>query len=158
MSHRPPRDEGLWHPLIKAVELQRIQCADHSATGVERGCKFAPLDAKGDPASDASNRKGGRAVDGTGLENRQGSQGSSWVRIPPLPPLCGNILLFINGLLNLLLSSPYPSPYPCPRSNGRVIEALARRALLDTGSPRVTSSKVVAITRQVLESTTGRSK
>jgi integrase len=30
--------------------------------------------------------KGGRAVEGTGLENRQGVHAPSWVRIPPLPP------------------------------------------------------------------------
>src|ERR1700681_507720 len=31
-------------------------------------------------------RKGGRAVEGSGLENRQGVHAPSWVRIPPLPP------------------------------------------------------------------------
>src|SRR3954470_15516659 len=31
-------------------------------------------------------RKGGRVVEGSGLENRQGVYAPSWVRIPPLPP------------------------------------------------------------------------
>ena len=35
---------------------------------------------------------GGRAVEGTGLENRQG-QSPSWVRIPPHPPLQGVIIM-----------------------------------------------------------------
>src|SRR4051794_29990957 len=45
--------------------------------------------------------KGGRVVEGTGLENRQGVHAPSWVRIPPLPPCCSNAfrksLKMLNG-------------------------------------------------------------
>src|SRR4051812_42981119 len=41
-----------------------------------------------------SSRKGGRVVEGSGLENRQGVYAPSWVRIPPLPPnVRSNVLI-----------------------------------------------------------------